>query len=93
MPGSGKPSRTCCSGRRARGWRITYLGGDTPIETLADAASALCPDLVTVTAVAEDLLEASGEILDALGDELLVAVGGPAAHSAVWKGAGARPHR
>jgi MerR family transcriptional regulator, light-induced transcriptional regulator len=37
---------------RRRGWRITFLGPDTPIDTLADAAKRLDPALVVVSATA-----------------------------------------
>ena len=33
-----------------RGWRITYLGPDTPVESLVDTAGRLEPDLVVVAA-------------------------------------------
>src|SRR3954470_13455170 len=36
---------------RARGWRITYLGADTPARTLADIAVGLQPDRVVVASV------------------------------------------
>jgi len=36
---------------RARGWRVIYLGADTPIATLADAARACEPAFVVVSAV------------------------------------------
>jgi DNA-binding transcriptional MerR regulator len=35
---------------RARGWRIVYLGADTPLETLREAATTVKPDLVVVAA-------------------------------------------
>ena len=35
---------------RGQGWRITYLGPDTPIETIADAAAAVDADVVVVAA-------------------------------------------
>ena len=35
-----------------RGWRITYLGPDTPVESLVDTAGRLEPDLVVVAATA-----------------------------------------
>jgi MerR family transcriptional regulator, light-induced transcriptional regulator len=37
---------------RARGWRIVYLGADTPLASVADAARACDPELVVVSAVA-----------------------------------------
>ena len=36
---------------RARGWRIVYLGADTPIASVADAARACDPAVVVVSAV------------------------------------------
>ena len=35
---------------RGRGWRITYLGPDTPVGALLDTAQALEPTLVVVSA-------------------------------------------
>ncbi len=36
---------------RDRGWRIAFLGGDTPAQTLTDAAAELRPDAVVVAAI------------------------------------------
>lgn len=36
---------------RARGWRIVYLGADTPVSSVADAAASCDPTLVVVSAV------------------------------------------
>src|SRR5262249_52916231 len=36
---------------RARGWRIIYLGADTPIRSLADAVQSLDPAFVIISAV------------------------------------------
>jgi methanogenic corrinoid protein MtbC1 len=36
---------------REHGWRITYIGTDTPVATTAETASALRPDLVVMAAV------------------------------------------
>src|SRR5262249_8940665 len=64
---------------RARGWRILYLGQDTPLESLAEAARSSRPERVIVSAVDPRLLDAErGRLLElALGCKL--AVGGPAA--------------
>lgn len=35
---------------RGRGWRVTYLGPDTPLDTLGATADVLDPDLVVVSA-------------------------------------------
>jgi DNA-binding transcriptional MerR regulator len=48
---------------RDRGWRVTFLGPDTPIETLAAAADQLAPDVVVVSSLArEPLVAAAAEI-------------------------------
>ena len=36
---------------RGQGWRIAFLGGDTPLESMAEAAARLDADAVVVTAV------------------------------------------
>ncbi|HEV2593346.1 MAG TPA: MerR family transcriptional regulator, partial [Gaiellaceae bacterium] len=61
---------------RARGWRIVYLGADTPPASLADAAHSLRPAWVVVSAVAADAL--AGD-LAALTGNYRIAVGGNAA--------------
>jgi DNA-binding transcriptional MerR regulator len=38
---------------RERGWRITFLGADTPVETLADAARRLEPRAIVVSALSD----------------------------------------
>ena len=43
---------------RAHGWRIEYLGADTPLETIGDVADSLEVDLVVVSAVAPERIEA-----------------------------------
>jgi DNA-binding transcriptional MerR regulator len=45
-------------GLREHGWRITYLGADTPIDTLRDTAMRLDPDLVVICAEREEPLRA-----------------------------------
>jgi DNA-binding transcriptional MerR regulator len=44
-------------GLRGRGWRITFLGPDTPLDTLADAVAALGPDAVVLAATAPEHFE------------------------------------
>jgi DNA-binding transcriptional MerR regulator len=39
---------------RARGWRITYLGQDTPLDALEAAAGELGPDAVVIAATTRD---------------------------------------
>lgn len=45
-------------GLRDHGWRITYLGADTPIDTLGDTAARLRPDLVVLCSELEEPLRA-----------------------------------
>ena len=61
---------------RSRGWRITYLGADTPLETLESAAEALEPDLVAVSAVAADRVDVLGQSLRRLAERHTVVLGG-----------------
>jgi MerR family transcriptional regulator, light-induced transcriptional regulator len=42
---------------RERGWRIDYLGSDTPIASIAEAAATLEPELLVLSAVSADRLE------------------------------------
>ncbi len=48
---------------REHGWRITFLGADTPIATLAKTAAALAPAAVVVSATQEGVLEAAADEL------------------------------
>jgi hypothetical protein len=50
---------------RARGWRITYLGQDTPLETLAESARSLGPLAIVISSVSPDRLSRSGPSCDA----------------------------
>jgi MerR family transcriptional regulator, light-induced transcriptional regulator len=36
---------------RARGWRVTFLGADTPIATVADTAERISPEVVVLAAL------------------------------------------
>ncbi len=45
---------------RSHGWRIFYLGANTPVETLAEASRALKSQLVVVAGMDGALLEAAG---------------------------------
>ncbi len=71
---------------RSRGWRITYLGTDTPVETLDNAAEAVEPDLIAVSAVASDRVHPLDDALRRLARRYRVVVGGVGATgaSAEW---------
>src|SRR6187401_2496072 len=64
---------------RARGWRIAYLGADTPLETVEQAAGRLEPDLVVLSGVSDERVQAISAQLAALARRWRVAVGGKAA--------------
>jgi MerR family transcriptional regulator, light-induced transcriptional regulator len=64
---------------RARGWRIAYLGADTPLETIEQAATRLDPALVVLSGVSDERVRPIAEQLGALGRRWRLAVGGKAA--------------
>ncbi len=66
-----------------RGWRITYLGPDTPVDSLVDAAARLEPDLVVVTATTKRRLTPLVDALTALSRRTRVAVAGSGATAGV----------
>jgi MerR family transcriptional regulator, light-induced transcriptional regulator len=72
---------------RRHGWRITYLGADTPLQTITETAGALDPDIVVLVAIAaalDDEREALSELAaqrplalagSGVSDELAASVG------------------
>lgn len=64
----------------SRGWRVGYLGADTPVESLKDAARSFDPVFVVVSSVTADRFEASaGELRKlARGHDLCLAGAGAA---------------
>jgi MerR family transcriptional regulator, light-induced transcriptional regulator len=64
---------------RARGWRITYLGIDTPIATVAEAARAVLPAAVVISAETGEHLVAAAEEIAVLAREFPVALAGAGA--------------
>ena len=75
-------------GLRDRGWRITLLGPNTPIDTLAEAADRLDPALVVVATMHEALAEGVAEELGRLAERHRVALAGPGAGDARHEAAG-----
>lgn len=61
------------------GWRVTYLGSDTPIPTVAQAAAAVAPDLVVIASIVDGRLDASAPALRELAAAWPVALAGPGA--------------
>jgi DNA-binding transcriptional MerR regulator len=74
---------------RARGWRIAYLGPDTPLETLRETAQSLEPRVVVVSATAPRYLSRLGIELAALGRDAPLALAGAGATPALAEAAGA----
>ena len=60
---------------RARGWRVAYLGGDTPLEEI-ERASANEPDLIVLSAVSPRRVRALEARIRALAKRRRVALGG-----------------
>jgi len=61
------------------GWRITFLGPNTPTTALSDAAGALKPDLILLTATVEERFSSITEQLRALGAARELVLAGPGA--------------
>ena len=70
---------------RARGWRITYLGQDTPLETLAESARSLGPLAIVISSVSPDRLSRSVAELRRLAGIAHVWLAGPGATEALAK--------
>jgi MerR family transcriptional regulator, light-induced transcriptional regulator len=64
---------------RSHGWRITYLGADTPLDTLERAAEAVEPALLVVSATSEERLAPAVPQLRKLARTYRVGLGGSAA--------------
>jgi MerR family transcriptional regulator, light-induced transcriptional regulator len=67
---------------RARGWRIIYLGADTPLASVADAAHASEAVFAVVSAVTPDPFRAHADELRALAHKQRLCLGGAGAATA-----------
>jgi MerR family transcriptional regulator, light-induced transcriptional regulator len=72
-----------------RGWRVAYLGPDTPMETLAGAAARLSATVIVLAAVNAKRFEAATAALKHLAKSHQVAVAGPGASEGLAKRTGA----
>ena len=68
---------------RAYGWRIAFLGPDTPLGTLADAAAKLAPRLVVVSATSAPRLARLRDELGTLARSTPLALAGAGATNAL----------
>jgi MerR family transcriptional regulator, light-induced transcriptional regulator len=77
-------------GLRERGWRVTFLGPDTPLDTLSETAASLQPDAVVVVASTSDRFESGRAALRRLARAFPLWVAGGGANPKAAAGAGAR---
>ena len=75
---------------REHGWRITFLGGDTPADTLVETVADLAPAAVVLAAADAAPLEASADSLRELSGTATVWIGGAGARAELVARAGAR---
>jgi DNA-binding transcriptional MerR regulator len=75
---------------RDRGWRVTFLGPDTPIGTLAAAADRLDPEAVVLSALVREPLAAAEAEIARMASERAVLLAGPGADAALAEQTGAR---
>jgi MerR family transcriptional regulator, light-induced transcriptional regulator len=73
------------------GWRITYLGADTTVAMIEEAAAHVRPDLVVVSAAMPERIADGVDDLAALGERWPTAIAGAGASAALAAAAGARP--
>jgi MerR family transcriptional regulator, light-induced transcriptional regulator len=66
---------------RDRGWRVTFLGPDTPIETLAAAAEQLEPAAIVLSSLARDPLVAAEAAIVRMAASRTVMLAGPGANA------------
>ena len=71
------------------GWRITFLGPDTPDTALAEAVATLSPDLIVLTATTEDRFTSITEPLHALAADVELVLAGAGATRDVARSTGA----
>lgn len=74
---------------RARGWRIAYLGGDMPIESVISAARAVDPAFVVLSAVDTESFTRSRAELKSLARTQSICLGGAGATETVARAIGA----
>jgi MerR family transcriptional regulator, light-induced transcriptional regulator len=62
-----------------RGWRIIYLGPDTPIATIGQATDSIAPDLVVLAGTVPEPFAAHDDAIADLARHTMVALGGAGA--------------
>jgi DNA-binding transcriptional MerR regulator len=74
---------------RAQGWRIVFLGADTPLASIAEAAADLRPGLVAISAVRTEAFARERAGLAALARDFRVGLAGAGADPALASSIGA----
>jgi methanogenic corrinoid protein MtbC1 len=72
------------------GWRIDYLGANTPLGDLTEAVAETRPDLVVLAAAAPELFDQVSGELAKLARTVRLAVAGAGAGRALARAVGAR---
>jgi DNA-binding transcriptional MerR regulator len=72
------------------GWRITYLGQDTPIDTLAEVAEIIHPELTVMSATMRRRLTRHAKELSRFTEKWSLALGGPGVTERLATQTGAR---
>jgi len=75
---------------RAHGWRITYLGADTPLPTLIETADLLQPALIVVSAALPELAQSARGGLSELACVAPLALAGAGTDAGLAEAVGAR---
>lgn len=73
---------------RERGWRITFLGVDTPLHAVADAVRDVAPSIVVLSAISEQRFIESSEQISELAPRVRVGIGGAGANGALARSMG-----
>ena len=91
LPGEEHDLGLICFGLalRARGWRIAYLGANTPPRSLTETAARLRPSIVVVNVVTARISAEARPELQALAGSCRLALGGPGADEAAAESVGA----
>ncbi len=74
---------------RERGWRITYLGADTPLDTIAASLDDIVPVIVVIAAVTAQRFVDNAAGLKALATRVRLGVAGAGASAALAERLGA----
>jgi DNA-binding transcriptional MerR regulator len=64
---------------RRRGWRITYLGTDSPIDAVADIAPSLAPTVVVLLGMTPERFMDHAHEIEQLAKQVQVVIAGPGA--------------